>query len=54
MHRVKGEERGKQEGSLKEAEFENPIHPGGHCKEPSFYSQGKVSYQEFEQKSDMI
>lgn len=26
-------------------------YPSRHCKEPSFYSHGKMNFQEFEQKS---
>lgn len=54
MDRLKGKGRGEQEVSLEEAEGADHIHPCRHCKEPNFYSHGKVSYQEFEQKTDMI
>lgn len=54
MDRVKGEGRGEQEVNLEEAKGADHIHPCRHCKEPRFCSHGKVSYQEFEQKTDMI
>lgn len=37
--------------SLEDAGGADHIHLCRHCKEPSFYSHGKLNYQELEQKS---